>query len=63
VIGFLDSIYKLCLGAALGIVAAQYIGGIDGLGGFLAIFSLTWSISFFAKFFLEKKQSGLMSNG
>ncbi|MBK8375941.1 MAG: hypothetical protein WAT18_02245 [Sphingorhabdus sp.] len=62
-IGFLDFIYKLGLGAALGIVAAQYIGDIDGLGDFLAIFSLTWSISFFAKLFLEKRQSGLMSNG
>ncbi|MBK9431859.1 MAG: hypothetical protein IPN50_05365 [Sphingomonadales bacterium] len=39
-IGFLDFIYKLGLGAALGIVAAQYIGDIDGLGDFLAIFSL-----------------------
>ncbi|MBL0022823.1 MAG: hypothetical protein IPP23_11500 [Sphingomonadales bacterium] len=33
-IGFLDFIYKLGLGAALGIVAAQYIGDIDGLGDF-----------------------------
>jgi hypothetical protein len=63
VINFLDLIYKLSLGAALGLISAQYIGGIEGLGKFLAIVSLTWSISFFAKFALEKMQSGLAING